>query len=245
MVRQLKPKTKLIKLLLKAFKFIIFIKQHCHRITDKKYKIKCLNFQILEDTCLATSDVILLQSLQLSDFILWDSVKTTTSSTSTFTLMDLPSKTDSNYSSVDFGVDILIGEKEKFGQSIPTMASANSVSSKDETPSKRDAHLPFEPANATEKTGFEFSSVLRTGSATQSRTVVRSEMVVVGTGNDKVLFSQGLEIGSIATENVTFVGPETLKVTDRSDISLQKEKKDSLDTDYSTCYKGVCNVLKF
>jgi hypothetical protein len=163
--------------------------------------------------------------------------------------MDLLNSTKSGYTSVDFGVDILIGDKpgkDKFVQSIPTMASANSVSSKDETSSKRDSHRPSEPANDTEKIGgFGFSSALGTGAATQSRTVVRSEMVVVGTGNDKVLVSQGLEIGSIATENVTFVGPERLKVTQKSDILLQKKEKDTLYTNYSNCYKGMCNVLKF
>jgi hypothetical protein len=106
--------------------------------------------------------------------------------------------------------------------------------------------LPSEPANPTEKTGNGFSSALGTGSATKSRTVVRSELIGVGTGSVKVLISQGLEIGSNAAVNVTFVGPETFKVTQKSDISLQKEEKeidvpkkqDLKNTNYSACYKG-------
>jgi hypothetical protein len=163
--------------------------------------------------------------------------------------MDLPNKTAVDGSSVAFGVDEIDGEKaekDKFGNSTPTIASARSISSKDKIPSNRDSQLPSEPANPTEKTGNGFSSALGTGSATKSRTVVRSELMVVGTVNDKVLISQGLEIRSNAAVNVTFVGPETLKVTQRSDISLQKEEKEiyvpkkqaSKDTDYSACYKG-------
>ena len=178
----------------------------------------------------------------------WISAKTITSSTSTW--IDSPNNTALDGSSVVFGVDVVgdeKAEKETFGQSKPTMASASSVSSKDETISKRDSERPSEQATPTEKIGNGFSSALRTGLATQSRTVVRSELSVVGTGNDKVLVSQGLEIGSNAAVNVTFVGPETLKVTQRSDISLQKEEKeihvskkqDSKDNNYSTCYKGV------
>ena len=170
------------------------------------------------------------------------------SSTWTDSLQEGASKSVSDSDLGNFGVDLLSGEKpekDQFSQSTP-IASARSFSSKDETPSSSGSQWPFESAIATEKIGIGFSSAFKTESvATQSRTVVKSELVVVGTGNDKVLFSQGLSIGSKATENVTFDGPETLKVTDRSDISLQKEKKDSLDTDYSTCYKGVCNVLKF
>jgi hypothetical protein len=129
------------------------------------------------------------------------------------------------------------------------MALASSVSSKDDIPSNSDSHWPSEPANATEKIGVGFSSTFNTGSgAMQSRGVFKSELVLLGKGNDNVLFSQGLSIGSKATEKVIFDGPETLKVTD-TDISLQKEEKKNniiekhLDTESPTnCYKG-CLVI--
>jgi hypothetical protein len=157
--------------------------------------------------------------------------------------------TESDGVSVNFGVDVLDGEKlekDKFAQSRPStpiMASARSFSSKEETPSKRDLQWPLVPANATENTGLGFSS-FATRSDTEFRTVVKSELLVVGKGSDSVLFSQGVSIGSKATENVTFVGPETLKVTE-TDISLQKEEKQDIaiekhmEADSPTsCYKG-------
>lgn len=196
---------------------------------NKNYKIKCLFFQILEDTCFATSDVILLQNYNHSS-----------------TWIDLPTKTGSDGASVNLGVDVLIGdepEKSKLDQSTPTIASARSVSLNDETPSNKDSHWPLEPDNATENNGSGLSS-FATRSATHSRTVVRSELLVVGNGNDKLVFSQGVSIGSNATEKDIFEGPATLKVTE-TDILLQKKEKENIATEKQSdadsptnCYKG-------
>jgi hypothetical protein len=148
--------------------------------------------------------------------------------------------------SVNFGVEVLDGEqlgKDKFAQSTPPMASARSISSKEETSSNKDLQLPLVPAIATENNGLGVSS-FATGSRTESRIAVRSELRVVGKESDSVLFSQGVSIGSKVKENVTFVGPETLKVTE-TDIALQKKEKQNIaiekhmEADYPTsCYKG-------
>ncbi len=179
-------------------------------------------FQILEDTCFATSDVLSLLSVQED------------------------STPGSDGVSVNFGVEVLDGEqlgKDKFAQSTPPMASARSISSKEETSSNKDLQLPLVPAIATENTGLGVSS-FATGSRIESRIVVRSELRVVGKESDSVLFSQGVSIGSKVKENVTFVGPETLKVTE-TDIALQKKEKQNIaiekhmEADYPTsCYKG-------
>jgi hypothetical protein len=197
-----------------------------------------------------------MQTYKGSDLTPCNSAKKTTSSMSstwTDSLQEGANKSVLDRAVVNFGVDLSRGEKpekDQFSQSTP-IASARSFSLKDETPSSSGSQWPSEPAIATEKIGgIGFSSTFKTESvATQSRTVVKSELVAVGTGNDKVLFSQGLLIGSKATENVTFDGPETLKVTE-TDISLQKEEKNKIllekqtDANSSTnCYKGCLWII--
>jgi hypothetical protein len=136
-------------------------------------------------------------------------------------------------------------------QSTPSSAEVKSFASKSDMLSNRgdptSTLLPSDPRFGTEKTAISFASVeheaFSTGSA---RAILRSELLV-GSGSETVIFSQGLELGSKVNEKLIFPAPVKEKLNDSSDISLQNKKNDAvtpLETQQnnfnspSACYKG-------
>jgi hypothetical protein len=185
-------------------------------------------FQILEDSCLALSDLVLLQRYFNSDLNPLDLEISQTKTTSLFSTVSTTDKVSAD------------GGQNKFENSTGNVMFSQSPVS--DMLSNRDSNVSSRPDNEGERTGVSFSGIFGsdkmvdgTGSAKQPRAVLQSEMVVAS-DFDKFLIS--VEMGKKDTEKSNFADPDKVILKAKSDILL--ENKNDIENEKSTsCYKGV------
>jgi hypothetical protein len=189
---------------------------------------------MLEDSCLALSDLVLLQSYFLSNLTPLELINSQTNTTSS--AVSTVSTTEGSGRSTYGGQSRFEKSGSVMVSQSPPNAAFISLSPNSEIFSNRDSKFPSEQGNETEKTDLSFSSTVDsgTGSAKQTRAVSK---LVVESGSDKVLFS--VDIGSKDMEKFNFPDPAKVKLNDNSDIVLEnKVIGEFVNEKPTSCYKG-------